>query len=145
MGTLRTAQDIPPETLQALLSIAVILVAMFNICSLNLFVARVDKNSRWPLSMPEYLRSYAFEYIADLEFEFDVEIGLNIIFFYNSLYNEKFVGHENEWVTVKNQKVIEYGQEYTDDKLNEILEIMPGAIQFPVDQKRLPYSNNQRI
>ncbi|CAG8572880.1 4026_t:CDS:2 [Diversispora eburnea] len=157
----------PPETLQTLLKYEkspnqaqsflstvysflyildiIVVVAMFNICSLNLFVARVGKNFKWPLLMPEYLRSYAFENIADLEFKFDDEIGFNIIFFYNSLDNNKFVGHENEWVTVHNQKVIEYGQEYNDDQLNKILEIMPGAIQLPVDQTRLPQSKPAKM
>ncbi|CAG8583513.1 7779_t:CDS:2, partial [Scutellospora calospora] len=36
------------------------------------------------------------------------------------------------------EKVIEYGQRYNDDKLDQILEIMPGAVQLPVNQKCIP-------
>ncbi|CAG8678903.1 8849_t:CDS:2, partial [Ambispora leptoticha] len=40
---------------------------------------------------------------------------------------------------VHNQRVIEYGQMYDDDdKLDQILEAMPGALQIPVDQTKLP-------
>ncbi|CAG8667432.1 3469_t:CDS:1, partial [Paraglomus brasilianum] len=45
----------------------------------------------------------------------------------------EFTGHENEWVTVHNQKIAEYGKEYSDDQLDYVLETMPGAIQLPVD------------
>ena len=83
---------------------------------------------------------YCFSRIADVEFEFDDEIGFNIIFFYNALERGEFSGHENEWVTVYNQKVMEYGQEYSDEELDHILENMPGAVQIPVDQTRLPCS-----
>nr|CAG8434393.1 8783_t:CDS:2 [Entrophospora candida] len=88
--------------------------------------------------MPEYLRRHAFRNIADVEFEFDDEIGFNSIFFYNTFDRGGFAGHENEWVTVRNQKVVEYGKEYSDDQLNYVLETMPDAIQLPVDQERLP-------
>jgi len=98
----------------------------------------VGKNFRWPSSMPEYLRRSAFENIADVDFEFDDEVGFNLLFFYNALDSGEFSEHENEWVTVHKQRVIEYGQKYDDDKLNCILETMPGAVQIPVDQKRLP-------
>ncbi|CAG8645842.1 3880_t:CDS:2, partial [Racocetra fulgida] len=81
---------------------------------------------------------HTFELIADVEFEFDDEAGFNFIFFYNALDRSEFTGHENEWVTVHNQKVVEYGKEYSDDQLNYVLETMPGAIQLPVDQARLP-------
>ncbi|CAG8479550.1 5578_t:CDS:2, partial [Paraglomus occultum] len=64
-------------------------------------------------------------------------IGFNLLFFYNALDSGKFSEHKNKWVTVHKQRVIEYGQKY-DDKLDYILETMPGAVQIPVDQKRLP-------
>ncbi|CAJ0627512.1 10890_t:CDS:2 [Entrophospora sp. SA101] len=115
----------PPETLRA---------------STNLSTTRVEKNFRWPSSMPEYLKRHAFRKIADVEFEFDDEIGFNFIFFYNAFDRSEFTGHENEWVTVHNQRVVEYGEEYSDDQLNYVLETMPGAIQLPVDQERLPRS-----
>ncbi|CAG8462074.1 2035_t:CDS:2 [Ambispora leptoticha] len=73
-------------------------------------------------------------------FEYDEEAGLNIIFFYNALDRGEFSGHENEWVTVHHQKIIEYGQEYSDYQLDHVLETLPGAIQLPVDQTRLPRS-----
>ena len=41
-------------------------------------------------------------------------------------------------MTVHNQKVVEYGKEYSDDQLDYVLETMPGAIQHPVDQTDLP-------
>ncbi|CAG8633318.1 5169_t:CDS:2, partial [Ambispora gerdemannii] len=106
---------------------------------------RVGNNFRWPSSMPERFRRNAFRKIADVEFEFDDEIGFNFIFFYNALDKGEFAGHENEWVTVHNQKVIEYGQEYRNDKLDYILETMPGAIQLPVDQTRLPRSKPAKM
>jgi len=111
---------------------------------INLFIARMSKNFRWPDSMPEYLRRSAFNNITRIgsksDEEFGLEVGLNLLFFYNALDKDEFAGHENEWVTVHNQKVIEYGQMYDDDKLDHILEIMPGAIQLPVDQTKLPRS-----
>ncbi|CAG8600888.1 5979_t:CDS:2, partial [Racocetra fulgida] len=73
--------------------------------------------------MPEYLRGSAFNKIANVEFEFDDEVGYNLLFFYNALDKGEFAGHENE---------------YDDDKLNYILETMSGAVQVPVDQTRLP-------
>ncbi|CAG8838721.1 6016_t:CDS:2, partial [Racocetra persica] len=36
---------------------------------------RMGKNFRWPSSMPEYLRRHSFRIIADVEFEFDDEVG----------------------------------------------------------------------
>src|SRR5437773_2303577 len=96
--------------------------------------------------MPEYIRRHAFIKIADVEFELDDEIGFNFIFFYNALDRGEFTGHENEWVTVHNQKVIEYGKEkYSDDQMDYVLEIMPSAIQLPVDQERLPRSKPAKV
>ncbi|CAG8496624.1 18497_t:CDS:2 [Gigaspora rosea] len=37
----------------------------------------------------------------------------------------------------EDEKVIEYGDEYNDDELNSVFEIMPNAIQLPVDPARL--------
>ncbi|RHZ81489.1 hypothetical protein Glove_120g172 [Diversispora epigaea] len=122
----------PPETLQSLLKWG------YEFDQAQKFLARVGKNFRWPSSMPEYLRQSAFENIADVDFEFDDEVGFNLIFFYKALDKGEFAEHENEWVTVHKQRVIEYGQRYDDEKLDETLEIMPGAIQLPVKQKYLP-------
>ncbi|CAG8622233.1 6802_t:CDS:2 [Ambispora gerdemannii] len=129
----------PPETLQSLLKYE------HKPGQAQRFLACVGKNFRWPSSMPEYFRGDAFEQIADVEFEFDDEIGFNLIFFYNALDTGKFSGHEDEWVTVYNQKIIEYGQEYDAEKLNSILETMPSAIQLPVDLTRLPRSKPAKI
>ncbi|CAB4382494.1 unnamed protein product [Rhizophagus irregularis] len=69
------------------------------------FLARVSKNFRWPTSMPEYIRRGTFMYIIDDDDqEFGLEVGLNHLFFYNALDNGEFAGHENEWVTVHNQR-----------------------------------------
>ncbi|RGB24831.1 hypothetical protein C1646_772560 [Rhizophagus diaphanus] len=38
-----------------------------------------------------------------------------------------------------------YGQKYDDDKLNSILKTMPGAVQIPVDQTKLPRSPPARM
>ncbi|CAG8545522.1 14346_t:CDS:2 [Ambispora leptoticha] len=122
----------PPETLQSLLKYE------HKPGQAQRFLARMGKNFRWPSSMPEYLRRHSFRIIADIEFEFDDEVGFNFIFFYNALDRGEFTGHENEWVTVHNQKVVEYGKEYSDDQLDYVLETMPGAIQHPVDQTHLP-------
>ena len=74
--------------------------------------------------MPEYLRRVTFMYIIDDEDEeFGLEVGLNYLFFYNALDNGEFAGHENEWVTVHNQRVVEYEQRYNDDKLSYILTV----------------------
>ncbi|CAG8787824.1 4842_t:CDS:2, partial [Racocetra persica] len=48
-------------------------------------------------------------------------------------------------VMIHNQKVIEYGQEYNNDQLNNTLEDMPGAIQLPIDQTHLPYSKPAKM
>ncbi|CAG8773584.1 9695_t:CDS:2, partial [Acaulospora morrowiae] len=93
MEIFRTVEDNPPETLQTLLTYEE------KPGQAQSFLARMGKNFRWPLSMPKYLRSHAFRNIADLEFEFDEEAGLNIIFFYNALDRGEFSGHENEWAT----------------------------------------------
>ncbi|CAG8483391.1 8314_t:CDS:2 [Scutellospora calospora] len=129
----------PPETLQSLLKYE------HKPGQAQRFLARMGKNFRWPFSMPEYLRRHAFKKIADVEFEFDDEVGFNFIFFYNALDMGEFTGHENEWVTVYNQKVVEYGKEYSDDQLDYVLETMPGAIQLPVDQTRLPRSKPAKM
>ncbi|CAG8476133.1 9289_t:CDS:2, partial [Funneliformis mosseae] len=102
------------------------------------FFARINKDFRWPSSMPEYLRKSAFYDIAEDGPDFDAEVGFNIIFFYNALDRGEFIGHENEWVTVYKQKVLECGQRYDDDKLTSVLDAMPSAVQIPVDQTRLP-------
>ncbi|RHZ72709.1 hypothetical protein Glove_241g67 [Diversispora epigaea] len=129
----------PPETLQSLLKYE------SKPGQVQRFLACVGKNFRWPSSIPEYLKRRAFIKIADIDFEFEDEVGFNIIFFYNAFDRGEFVGHENEWVTVNNQKVIKYGEEYNDDQLNYILEIMPNAIQLPVDRTRLPRSAPETI
>ncbi|RIB16029.1 hypothetical protein C2G38_1541330 [Gigaspora rosea] len=131
MGTFPTFVN-PPETLQTLL------VYEKKPGEAQKFLAHMGKNFRWPSSMPEYLRESAFDKIANIEFEFDDEVGYNLLFFYNALDKGEFAGHESEWVTVHKQRVIEYGQRYDDDKLDYILETMPGAVQIPVDQTRLP-------
>lgn len=111
---------------------------------IKLFTAQMSKNFRFPSSMPEYLRRSAFNNITNVEFEseeeFWLEVGNNLLFFYKELEKGEFAGHDNEWVTVHNQRVIEYGQMYDDDKLDHILEIMPGAVQLLVDQIKLPRS-----
>ncbi|CAH1764829.1 6634_t:CDS:2 [Entrophospora sp. SA101] len=122
----------PPETLQSLLKYE------HKPGQAQRFLARMGKDFRWPSSMPEYLRRHSFRIIADVEFEFDDEVGFNFIFFYNALDRGEFTGHENEWVTVYNQKVVEYGKEYSNDQLDYVLETMPGAIQHLVDQTHLP-------
>ncbi|CAG8500512.1 8571_t:CDS:2, partial [Acaulospora morrowiae] len=139
METLQTAQEKPFETPQTLF------VYERKPAQTQKFLARIGNSFRWPSSMPERFRKNAFRKIADVEFEFDDEIGFNLIFFYNALDRGEFIGHENEWVTVHNQNIIEYGQEYNDDQLNHILETMPGAIQLPVDQTRLPRSKPAKM
>ncbi|CAG8810229.1 35712_t:CDS:2, partial [Racocetra persica] len=130
MGTFQTSVN-PPEMLQTLLAYEK------KPGQAQKFLACMGKNFRWPSSMPEYLRRSAFENIADVEFEFDNEVGYNLLFFYNALDKSEFAGHESEWVTIHKQRVIEYRQRYDDDKLNYILETMPGTVQVPVDQTRL--------
>ncbi|CAB5358984.1 unnamed protein product [Rhizophagus irregularis] len=80
--------------------------------------------------MPGYLRRSAFNSITKVgsksDEEFDLEVGLNLLFFYNALDKGEFSGRENDWVTVHNQRIIEYyGQKYDDDKLNSIFKTMP--------------------
>jgi len=102
--------------------------------------------------MPEYLRRSAFNNITKVskvgsksEEEFDLEAGLNLLFFYNALDKGEFAGRENDWVTVYNQRIIEYGQMYDDETLNYILKTKPGAVQIPVDQTKLPRSPPARL
>lgn len=96
--------------------------------------------------MPEYMRRNCFFRITDYESNIDdVQIGRNIIFFYNALDKGEFLGHENCWVTVYNQEIIEYGKEYSDDELIQIFEKMPGVIQLPVNQKSLPRSEKRKM
>ncbi|CAG8638084.1 11815_t:CDS:2, partial [Funneliformis mosseae] len=87
------------------------------------FFARINKDFRWPSSMPDYLKDSAFRDISEEGPDFDAEVGFNKIFFYDAFNRGEFIGHENEWVTVYEQKVLEYGQ---------------SAVQIPVDQTRLP-------
>ncbi|RHZ51565.1 hypothetical protein Glove_476g20 [Diversispora epigaea] len=122
----------PPETLQSLLKYE------YDPGQAQRFLDRVGKNFRWPSLMPEYLRRDAFINIADVPFESDDEVGFNLLFFYKELDKGKFSGHEHEWVTVCKQRVIEYGPRYDNNKLDNILEAMPGTVQIPVDQTRLP-------
>ncbi|CAG8641012.1 11386_t:CDS:2 [Ambispora leptoticha] len=129
----------PPETLQSLLKYE------SKPGQAQRFLARVGKNFMWPSSIPEYLRRRAFIKIADVDLEFEDEVGFNIIFFYNVFDRGEFAGQENEWVTVNNQKVIKYGEEYNDDQLNHVLETMPNAIQLPVDRTRLPRSKPAKM
>ncbi|KAF0512548.1 ATP dependent DNA helicase [Gigaspora margarita] len=129
----------PPETFQSLLKYE------YKPGQTQKFLARVGMNFRWPFSMPEYLRRDAFIKIADVDLEFEDEVRFNMIFFYNALDRGEFVGHEDKWVTVNDQKVIEYGEEYSDDQLNSVFEIMPNAIQLPVDQTRLPQSKPTKM
>ncbi|CAG8730760.1 14585_t:CDS:2, partial [Acaulospora colombiana] len=129
MEIFRTVEDNPPETLQTLL------LYEKNPGQAQRFLG---ENFRWPSSMPESHKRDAFVQIADVDLEFDDDIGFNLIFFYNALDRGEFSGHENEWATVYNQKVVEYGQQYNDEQLNRVLEAMPSAIQLPVDQTRLP-------
>ncbi|CAG8673204.1 9347_t:CDS:2, partial [Ambispora leptoticha] len=65
------------------------------------------------------------------------ELQLDFIFFYNVLDGDKFARHENKWVMVHNQKMLEYGQEYDGDQLDNILKTMSGIIQLSVNQKLL--------
>ncbi|RGB26739.1 hypothetical protein C1646_720388 [Rhizophagus diaphanus] len=106
------------------------------------FLARMSKNFRWPYSMPEYLRRSAFNNITKVgsksDEEFGLEVGLNLLFFYKAFDKGEFAGRENDWVTVHNQRIIEYGQMYDDDKLSCILKTMRGAVQIPVNQTKLP-------
>ncbi|RIA99014.1 hypothetical protein C1645_811983 [Glomus cerebriforme] len=110
------------------------------------FLAHTNKNFRWPISMPEYIRRGTFMHITDDSYkEFGLEVGFNYLFFYNALDNNEFAEHKNEWVTVHKQRVVEYGQRYDDDRLNDILEAMPGAVQLPVDQTKLLRSPPAKI
>ncbi|GES89486.1 hypothetical protein GLOIN_2v1480732 [Rhizophagus clarus] len=108
----------------------------------QMFLARMSKNFRWPHSMPEHLRRSAFNNITKVgsksSEELGLEVGLNLLFFYNALDKGEFAGRENDWVTIHNQKIIEYGQKYDYVKMGSILKIMPDAIQIPVDQTKLP-------
>ncbi len=73
--------------------------------------------------MLKYLRRSAFKNITNVRFESDkkfrLKVGLNLLFFYNVLDKGEFVSYESKWVTVHKQRVIEYGQIYDDDKLDQ--------------------------
>ncbi|GET01442.1 hypothetical protein GLOIN_2v1598270 [Rhizophagus clarus] len=125
MGTFQTDQT--EEEMVKTLFILVICVDV-----IKLFTARMSKNFRWPSLMPEYLRRSTFDNITVVGSKSD------------GVWDE-FARHENEWVTVHNQKVIECGQMYDDDKLVHILELMPGIVQIPVDQTKLPCSPSAKM
>ncbi|RIA87389.1 hypothetical protein C1645_827858 [Glomus cerebriforme] len=91
------------------------------------------------------MRRYCFNQITNSEFKIDVQSGYNIIFFYQVLESGEFLGHENEWIMVYNQEIMAYKKKYSDDELNHIFKKMPGAIQFPVNQKSLPCSKKRKI
>ena len=58
--------------------------------------------------MPEYLRRSAFNNITKVgsksDEEFGLEVGLNLLFFYNALDKGEFAGCESNWVTVHNKE-----------------------------------------
>ncbi|PKK75112.1 hypothetical protein RhiirC2_737376 [Rhizophagus irregularis] len=89
------------------------------------------------------MRRHCFFRITD--YESNIDDVHNIIFFYNALDIGEFLGHENDWVTVYNQEIIEYGKEYSDDELIQIFEKMSGVIQLPVNQKSLPRSEKRKM
>ncbi|POG59830.1 hypothetical protein GLOIN_2v1487515 [Rhizophagus irregularis DAOM 181602=DAOM 197198] len=110
------------------------------------FLAHTDNNFIWPSSMPEHMRRHCFFKITDYQSNIDdVQIGCNTIFFYNVLDKGGFLGHENDWVTVYNQKIIEYGEKYSDYEFMQIFEKMPGVVQLPVNQENLPRSERRRM
>ncbi|RHZ52812.1 hypothetical protein Glove_457g52 [Diversispora epigaea] len=65
--------------------------------------------------------------------EDDQEHALNCICFYDNLDNGQFNNHEEDWVLVYEQKVVEYGKEYTKEQLLDLDRKMPGAIYLPVN------------
>ncbi|CAB5340403.1 hypothetical protein RhiirA5_438583 [Rhizophagus irregularis] len=110
------------------------------------FLAHTDNNFIWPSSMPEHIRRHCFFKITDYQSNIDdVQIGCNTIFFYNVLDKGGFLRHENDWVMVYNQKIIEYGKQYSDYELMQIFEKMPGVVQLPVNQENLPRSERRRM
>ncbi|CAG8633978.1 8254_t:CDS:2 [Funneliformis caledonium] len=92
---------------------------------INLFIARFNKDFRWPSSMPNDLRENAFYDIAEDGPDFDAEVGFNTIFFYDTLNRDEFIEHENE---------------YDDDKLTSVFDAIPSAVQLQVYQTCLPHN-----
>ncbi|GBB88927.1 hypothetical protein RclHR1_15540006 [Rhizophagus clarus] len=139
MGSPQPVQNLP-ETSQTLLKYEK------KPGQVETFLAHTDNNFIWPSSMPEHMRRHCFFKITDYQSNIDdVQIGRNTIFFYNALDKGEFLGHENDWVTVYNQKIIEYGKEYSDDESMQIFEKMPGVVQLPVNQENLPRSERRKM
>ncbi|CAB4398368.1 unnamed protein product [Rhizophagus irregularis] len=139
MGSLQPVQNLP-ETSQTLLKYEK------KPGQVETFLAHTDNNFIWPSSMPEHMRRHCFFKITDYQSNIDdVQIGCNTIFFYNVLDKGGFLGHENDWVTVYNQKIIEYGEKYSDYEFMQIFEKMPGVVQLPVNQENLPRSERRRM
>ena len=80
------------------------------------------------------MRDLVTEYCGDDE----KEAAQNMLYFYEKLDQGEFAGHRNDWVLVYNQKILEYGPMYDDDKLSDVLDEMPSAIQLPVNQENYP-------
>jgi len=92
-------------------------------------------NFRWPTSMHENTKCqvfWAFTDEIDAE-EDDKEFALNCIYFHESLDKGLFNEHKKDWVMVYEQKVVEYGEAYTDQQLSDLDCRLPGALYLPVD------------
>src|ERR1043165_2824774 len=98
----------------------------------------MGQNFRWPVSMNDCDRRTAFFDLADDNaLEFDDEVGLNLISFFDKLDKGTFDEHKDCWVLLYKQEVKKYGSEYSSEELECLEDEMPGAVYLPVDKSRL--------
>ncbi|RIB22623.1 hypothetical protein C2G38_2033414 [Gigaspora rosea] len=96
------------------------------------FLSIIGSNFKWPVSMPDHYRSFVVWALTDdvTRFEHADKAAYNYLVFFDCLDKGEFAMHMDEWVLVYQQKVIEYGQEYTEEQWLEYEE-KPGAIYLP--------------
>ncbi|RHZ72555.1 hypothetical protein Glove_242g2 [Diversispora epigaea] len=100
------------------------------------FLNRMGNDFRWPASTHDNIKYHVFRAFTDDDEDIgedDQEHALNCLHFYQILDKGQFNNHKKDWVLIYKQKVVKYGNEYTDQQLSDLDQKMPGAIYFPVD------------
>ncbi|CAG8553287.1 12734_t:CDS:2 [Gigaspora margarita] len=110
------------------------------------FLNIIGSNFKWSVSMPDHYRHHVFWALTDDvgRFENDDKVAYNYLVFFNCLDKDKFEMHMNKWVLVYWQKVIEYGQEFTEEQWSKLDEEKPGAIYLPADLSKHPNAKPAR-
>ncbi|KAF0374976.1 ATP dependent DNA helicase [Gigaspora margarita] len=109
------------------------------------FLNIIGSNFKWPVSMPDHYRHHVFWALTDDvdRFENDDKAAYNYLVFFNCLDKGEFEMHMDKWVLVYQEKVIEYGQEFTEEQWSK-LEEKSGAIYLPADLSKHPNAKPAR-